>query len=192
VDPLAPNPGTIPQQTSYQVSVCNNGASCTPFLPASPLTATVPPPVVVGSNTCPGFANTWILPHVYSGQTLTHSHDYGAFGNNDIVVATFTTPPTLTNFGSGGFLNAAEDGTNWVARTAVLSTTMCDFTPNGVPNIPQSSNVGTDITFNTAAGYMRLLPNTKYYYNIKNVNGAGTPSCSSTDCAVSVTLKAVK
>jgi hypothetical protein len=146
-----------------------------------------------GAISCPGYATTITMNFNYVAGTQLNQYTTGTtFGNGDIVVATFTTPANLANNGNGG--NAAAihyPGPNAV-RTAVLSTSPCDFTGNSQgTNIKKVDSPLIWFSKNAFTGVV-LQPSTTYYLNIKNVDSFGNPSCGSSDgnCPVQVTLTA--
>jgi hypothetical protein len=143
-----------------------------------------------GAISCPGYGNVIVLNMTYTPGVQVRQVTTTTFGNNDIVVAKFTTG-TLTNYGKGGFLNAVENSDGPITRTAAVSTTPCDFT-QGVNNV--AANVAwPQINFSAPNSYgMPLQSNTTYYFNIVNRGSSGAGTCynSNGDCPVAVTLQA--
>lgn len=149
-----------------------------------------------GPISCTGFANTIVLDMNYTVNvpSIKDTTDM-TFGNTDIIVARFTTPATVNNYGFGGYLSVVEFGGLPNNRTVALSTTACDFTPT-----PRGKNFASAFTPNVffgppkageAAVPPNLLPNTTYYFNIKNTDASGVVGqCSSGNCPVRVTLQA--
>ena len=143
-----------------------------------------------GAISCPGYSSVIVLNLNYAPGVQSRVVTSSVFGNNDIVVAKFTTG-TLSNYGKGGFLNAVENSDGPITRTAALSTTPCDLAPTGVNTI--SANVAwPQINFSTPNSYgTPLQSNTTYYFNIVNRGSSGLGTCSNSDgnCPVAVTLQ---
>jgi hypothetical protein len=142
---------------------------------------TTPPPG--GPISCAGFAETivldlaWGTPNSGGVRAITKG-----FGNNDIVVARFTTPNT-TAANVFASIAAAEYIDQQHQRTATLSRTPCDFPyPNPVGRLATTTQATSSVAFTYAVGgsstyYAILQPNTTYYLNIKNV-AAGVSTCA--------------
>lgn len=142
-----------------------------------------------GPISCTGFTNTRVIPITWgalqTGSVSVYTKNFGGFSNNDIVVASFTTP-MMTSAGQTGAIQAAEFGTTAVSRTASLSTTPCSFdtalsaTGSLFASITGSSLVkGNTVTVSfqvggSSAWYPVLQPGKTYYYNIKNTYGTGS------------------
>ncbi|MEO8303878.1 MAG: hypothetical protein ABI724_07135 [Betaproteobacteria bacterium] len=140
-----------------------------------------------GAISCPGYSSVIVLNLNYAVGVQSRVVTTSTFGNNDIVVAKFTTG-TLSNYGKGGFLNVVENSDGPVVRTAALSTTPCDFT-QGTNNV--ASNIAwPQINFSAPNSYgTPLQSNTTYYLNVINKTNTGTATCSTGDCPVAVTLQ---
>jgi hypothetical protein len=142
-----------------------------------------------GPISCTGFTNTRVIPIAWgalqSGSVSVYTKNFGGFSNGDIVVASFTTP-MMTSAGQTGAIQAAENATTAISRTASLSTTPCSFdtalsaTGSLFASITGSSLVkGNTVTVSfqvggSSAWYPVLQPGKTYYYNIKNTNGVGS------------------
>src|SRR4029078_3568457 len=103
-----------------------------------------PPPG--GPITCSGFAETivvdlpWGLPGSGGVRVITKG-----FGNNDIVVARFTTPAT-TAANVYASIAAAEYVDQKHQRTAALSRTPCDFSnPNPLGRLATTTQATTSV-----------------------------------------------
>ena len=149
-----------------------------------------------GTGACSGYANTIVMNLSYVPGSVSQQITSSAFGNNDIVVATFRTPATLTNGGNGGFLNVVEAGGGPNGRTAALSTSpppTCDMSPNSATratNYSSGSNYAK-IYFRSDPNYgVVLQPDTQYYFYVTNRSAAGAGTCPGGNCPVAVTLQA--
>lgn len=124
---------------------------------------TQPPP-----GNCPGFANTILVQQNWANPQTMLS---GGFGPNDIFIVQFTTGPNVGL--SYGNINAAEYQSQPSTRVATLSTKACDFTPSlGAGSTSTSNTVTVNFTVgpNGSGGYYpALLPNTTYFWNVKNL-----------------------
>jgi hypothetical protein len=135
---------------------------------------------VGGGISCSGITGkTYVVNLNYVPGTQTFE-TAGTFGNNDIVIAKFTTPASFA--ANNGWLGVAEYGGTQVKRTVALSTTACDFgsfiakpTPSNAPMIWFASTP--------------VAPNTTYYVNIRNANASGGASCSLGNCPILVKLQ---
>ena len=144
---------------------------------------------------CPGYSKTIVLDLAWGapGSAAPRMTTSG-FGNDAIVVARFTTPAT-TAAGVFATISSGEWGDQPTARTAALSTTACDFSsPNPLGkyatlNAGQQTPSVVYAVGGTSRVYAILQPSTTYYFNIKNVNGAGAPSCTSSTCNMFVELQ---
>ena len=144
---------------------------------------------------CPGFSKTIVLDlnRGAPGSAAPRLTTSG-FDNNTIVVARFTTPASTA---PGVF--ASIGGGEWVdqptARTASLSTTACDFpSPNPLGkyatlNQGQQTPSVVYAVGGTSRVYAILQPSTTYFFNVKNVNALGTPSCTRTTCNMFIELQ---
>ena len=132
---------------------------------------------VGGGISCSGITGkTYVLNLNYVPGTQTFE-TASTFGNNDIVIAKFTTSASLP----GGWISVAEYGGTQVKRTTALSTTACDFGSFIVKPTPSNS------PFIVLTGV--LSPSTTYYLNIRNANGSGGASCSLGNCPILVKLQ---
>ncbi|HTL76631.1 MAG TPA: hypothetical protein VL654_09930 [Casimicrobiaceae bacterium] len=144
---------------------------------------------------CPGYSKTIVLDLNWgapgsAAPRLTTS----AFGNDAIVVARFTTP---ANTAPGVFasISSGEWGDQPTARDAALSTTACDFpSPNPLGryatlNAGQQTPSVVYAVGGTSRVYAILQPSTTYYFNVKNVNALGAPSCTGSTCNIFVELQ---
>ena len=167
------------------VNCTQSGGTVSPP-PTSPPPPTTPPPPPGGTISCAGFSAThvidiaWGAPASAAPRVLTSSN--GGFGNNQIVVARFTTPAT-TAAGVFAVIKSAEWGDQQHLRSASLSQTPCDFSnPNPLGRLA-TTTVGTPSpSVNYAVGgtspyYAILLPSTTYYFNIKN-EAQGVSTCA--------------
>jgi hypothetical protein len=165
---------------SYRVTACI-GAACVTVPPGS-LTAVV---AASGSfsGSCPGFDNTYVLEMSWASPTRLYAL---AMGPNDIVLVHFTVGSGNSPNNNLPKIGGAEYGSTPTARYAVLSATPCDFTAQTWPGASASGYsvtvpfaVGTGSNF----GYYPILTNsTQYYFNVKNLQGAGC--ASSGNCAM--------
>jgi hypothetical protein len=148
-----------------------------------------------GAISCPGFANTIVIDLDYAVGVQSGKTTSATFGNTEIVVARFTTPATVNNYGYGGYLTVGQAEASLASlRNVALSTTACDFTPtargkNVASGIAPSMFFSAPKVGETAVP-PNLLPNTTYYFNVKNLDALGVGQCSSGNCPVLVTLQA--
>jgi hypothetical protein len=147
-----------------------------------------------GAISCSGFNSTVVMnfPYVPGTQKQIDTNAMGVgFGNNDIVVATFTTPAVMTTGGKNFQIAVVHYPGPNATRTIALSTAPCDFSSSLVPGKSTAAN-DTPYLIGSATKSVGvvLLPNTKYYLNIKNLTTSGAPSCGSDDgnCPIQVTL----
>ncbi len=153
------------------VTACQIALQTAQALPDGPIPPDPPIPPV-GPIVCAGFGNTIVLDIAYTPgqQTLVNTQGQ-VFGPNDIVVVRFTTASVIVNGGFGGSMSCYEFGGLPCQRYACMSNLSCDFTPNtagkhGTPtNIAQGTQA--NLVFGPANNFT-LLPNTLYYFNIKN------------------------
>ncbi len=68
-----------------------------------------------------------------------------------------------------------------VGDYAVLSTTPCDFTTNGLQYRRTKRWDSANVTFSATGSGVALQPSTTYYFNIKNTVLTAAPSCSGVD-----------
>lgn len=185
--------GTVQGSTTFTVTATNAAGSSSAFGNVTLNTSTGGGNGggnTAGGISCTGFAQTTVMPLAWPASSTTIrglSQPKGGFGANGALVVQFTTSS------SGGFgrISSAEYGSAPTGKTAVLSTTPCDFGPQPLPGATQ---VGVSITVNYSVGangtgyYPELLPNTTYYLNIKNEKD-GAQTCFGS-CDVAVDLKA--
>lgn len=180
--------GAVAATTTFTATASNSGGTAT----TAPVTVTVTGSTGGGGSiSCPGW-NTLVLDLNWAsaGNVAADSAGQGSFGNNEMVIARFTTPAgTAANL---GHISAYEwpGGGGPVPRTAALSATPCNvdtslaagaLTQASTPNIYYRVG-GTD------AYYPVLQPNTTYYFNIINRNSAGSHSCGAGVCPIRVEL----
>lgn len=164
---------TITLAPGDSVVVVTQGAVVPPIPPVVP--PVVPPnPSVI---TCAGFNNTIVLDFGWTAGRLYS----GTFGPNDALVAKFTTGNVDSPNNNLPRLSGAEWGSPPSARFAVLSDKPCDFSRNQPWQGAISAGNSVQVPFAIGNGnnygyYPKLLKNTSYYFNVKNL----TPneSCS--------------
>ncbi len=177
---------TTVQATPFNGSVAGNSINV-------PITVGTPPPPPGGGGGIPGGIScspkgTVVLPMNWpaSGTSIRSlSTNVGVFGNNTVLVSTFTTGSK----NGLGRLSTAEYASGPELRTATLSASPC-----GGGALSARVGVGVTMYFSIGSntyGYPVLQPNTTYYFNVENAYDGGTPSCpDGSSCDVSVDLKA--
>ena len=191
-DAIPANAGSTSLTFTYTVNGAN-GTDSKSVVQAGTSTGGSPPPGTPIS--CPGYSKTIVLDLNWgapgsAAPRLTTS----AFGNDAIVVARFTTP---ANTAPGVFasISSGEWGDQPTARDAALSTTACDFpSPNPLGryatlNAGQQTPSVVYAVGGTSRVYAILQPSTTYYFNVKNVNALGAPSCTGSTCNIFVELQ---
>lgn len=117
-----------------------------------------------------------------------YTQSYGGFGQNDVIVAEFTTGSTSTPDNNLSRVAAAEYAAGTYTREAVLSKTPCDFSAQQFQGASTSNtSVTVPFTVNNPKnfGYYPILElNTTYYYNIKNAANSGCTALASCDMAI--------
>jgi hypothetical protein len=106
-------------------------------------------------------------------------------GPNDAIVVRFTTGSN-TSGANLPKISGAEYGTPASSRTAVLSTSACDFSAPpalGWAAVSYGTSVGVYFTVgpNNTGYYPPLTPNTTYYFNVRTDPGAactGSGACN--------------
>jgi hypothetical protein len=165
------NPETT---TTYSVTASNSAGT------SAAVQVTVDVATGAGNTTsCPkaGYAEIELL-EPYNGRMSTQSSV--GFANNNAVVLVFTVPANKTS----GYvrISFAEAGGSAIVRTVALSPNPCDWDPadaiSGVYGVTSSGQ------FTAGVGGGGLQPGTIYYFNIKNADFTGTPSCYSGNCDV--------
>jgi hypothetical protein len=162
-------------QASVTVSVQGGGAT-PPQQPPQPPT-TLPPTTSPANCQAAGYSMIE-LDHPYTGSISTLSSS--GFSDASAVVVVFTVPANKTS----GYvrLSLAEAGGTAVIRTVALSTGPCDWNPENA--VAGQYAVTTSGQFVAPVGGSGVQPGTTYYFSIKNVDGAGEPTCSSGNCDV--------
>ena len=144
------------------------------------------------AGTCPGFRNTRVLKLGWTGTgTRQATSSVGGFGNNDIVVAQFTTGPLNTAITPKIIGYEYIDASTY--RTGAISQFPCDFTGATSSTVVGGSfRLGTTYETGSAFKPKVLLPNTTYYLNIKNTYskfGVETSSCpAGRSCNIAVEI----
>ena len=174
---------TLSTNVTYTYTVTGDGGTRSATVTEAGQGATSPPPSGAPIS-CAGFSATRVIDIPWgasgSGAPRVYTSTAGGFGNNQIVVARFTTPSSSAP-GVYAAIGGAEWGDQQTPRTAALSTTPCDFpSPNPVGRLSTIGGGSTSPSVTYAIGgsssyYAILQPNTTYYFNIKNeVKGVST------------------
>jgi hypothetical protein len=159
-------PNTLSSSVSYRYSVV--GANGTNFVDVTQAGAGAPPPSGSVATVCAA-AGYNSIQVIEMGWTNTRYYTKG-FTLGNIAIFHFRTPAS-TSPGNQGYVAGAENGGGPKLRHAVLSATPCDFNKGGF--LPYDYSDATSPTVNFLVGgtdlyYPILLPNTDYYFNVKN------------------------
>lgn len=114
-----------------------------------------------------------------SGNIKVLSKDFGGFHDKDIIVVKFTTPAMGSD--SVGNISVGEYQSSAISRTGCLSTNPVTFDNAlrgqgffGQPAIALANTASVNFRVGSSlTNYPLLLPNTTYYFNVKNTNGVG-------------------
>lgn len=133
----------------------------------------LPPP----TTGCGGFTRTIEVTFAWPAGGRLYS---GPMGVNDVFVGKFTTGNTDSSDNNLPRVSGAEWQSPPSARFAVLSATKCDFSAQTWQGATTAGN-SVQVPFAVGAGsnwayYPKLLKNTTYYFNVKNLST--TESCS--------------
>jgi hypothetical protein len=122
-------------------------------------------------------------PYTATGSTQSSS----GFSNNNAVVMVFTVPAGKTT----GYakVSLAEAGGTAVTRTVSMSTQPCDWSAaNAVGGTTSPFNplvgVSSSGQFMAGIGPGGLQAGQTYFFNIKNADVSGAPTCFSGNCDV--------
>jgi hypothetical protein len=156
----------------------DDGVAATPN-PTPAIFGTPDPVVVTNSNG----SRTINIPMVWgppgTGNIKVYTKDFGGFKDTDIIVVKFTTPLLVSD--SIGNISVGEYQSNAISRTVSLNNkpAVFDNTLGGSGFFGQAAMASgntTGVSFRIGSSktdYPRLLPNTTYYFNIKNTSGVG-------------------
>ncbi len=178
---------TLAAGESITISAAPSGGGPTPPVPPSP----VPPSPVPPNPTdiqCTGFNKTLVLPMDWVNPQRMFTSQWGGFGVNDAVVVKFTTGSVDSPSNNLPKIGGAEYGSTPTARYAVLSAKPCDW---DAQQWAGASASGYSVTVPFAVGnggnfgyYPKLDKLTTYYFNIKNLQGAGCAATGGCDMFV--------
>ena len=185
--------GTLSATTQFSVVASNSAGSDQQRSGSFTLTSSTPPPTggggqMPGGVSCPGFSTTTVVPTGWTTPNVTVrkiSSTFGPFGTNGALIVKFTTPMR----DGPGRIAIAEYGSAPTQRTAILSSTWCDWNPQTVNW--QSTGVSNTMYFTVgpnSRGWPQLAQGTTYYLNVKN-ELAGMPMCVAGACDVFIDIK---
>jgi hypothetical protein len=176
----------VPGPQTYTIVASNAGGS------------SVPSSVTVNwsssAQTPPGFCGqfpSYLYTRVGTSSIQANSRDYPVppgFAANGVWVEQFTVPATASG-GQIGRLTLAEFDGPPTMREATLSLTPCDFRPTDPTGasgpISRGNGIGVTQLFSVGApvaGVPQLSAGGTYYFNVRNVNADGSPSCGAARC----------